>query len=123
MRPVLPVLLLLALGTRSAASQRPAPSLPAGLDAYIQDALTKYQGVGLAIAVVKNDSIVYAKGFGVKKLGDAAPVTPRTLFAVGSTTKAFTTTALGMLVDEGRFTWDTRVTEVMKGVELPPLLH
>ena len=118
MRPVFLAVLCLALHAGTAEAQRPAPSPTVGLDAYIQDALVKYHGVGLAIAVVKNDSIVYAKGFGVKKLGDPAPVTPRTLFAVGSTTKAFTTTALGMLVDEGRFGWDTRVTDVMKGFEL-----
>ncbi len=110
--------LLGALGATAATAQRPAPNPMVGLDAYIQDALTKFKGVGLAIAVVRNDSIVYAKGFGVKKLGDPAPVTPRTVFAVGSTSKAFTTAALGMLVDEGRIGWDTRVTDVMKGFEL-----
>lgn len=118
MRPAVAVLTLLALVAQTAESQRAGPIVPAGLDAYIQDALTKFQGVGLAIAVVKNDSIVYAKGFGPKRLGNPAPVTPRTLFAVGSTTKAFTTAALGMLVDEGRFGWDTRVTDVIKGFEL-----
>lgn len=113
-----PFVLLLTLVATPAQSQRPAPSPLVGLDAYIQDALTKFKGVGLAIAVVKNDSIVYAKGFGPKKLGDPAAVTPRTVFAIGSTSKAFTTAALGMLVDEGRFGWDTRVTDVMKGFEL-----
>ena len=113
-----PFVLLLTLVATPAQSQRPAPSPIVGLDAYIQDALIKFKGVGLAIAVVKNDSIVYAKGFGPKKLGDPAPVTPRTVFAIGSTSKAFTTTALGMLVDEGRFGWDTRVTDVLKGFEL-----
>ena len=118
MRPIVPSLLLLALVAQTAVCQRVASTVPAGLDAYIQDAMTKYQGVGLAIAVVKNDSVVYAKGFGLKRLGETAAVTPRTLFAVGSTTKAFTTAALGMLVDEGRFGWDTRVADVMKGFEL-----
>ncbi len=111
-------LLLCGLVATTAAAQRGTPNPTVGLDAYIQDALVKFKGVGLAIAVVRNDSIVYAKGFGVKKLGDPAPVTPRTVFAVGSTSKAFTTAALGMLVDEGRIGWDTRVTDVMKGFEL-----
>jgi len=118
MRSIYGLALLLALVAQTAGAQRPAPSPTAGLDAYIQDVLTKFKGVGLAIAVVKNDSIVYAKGFGVKKLGDPAPVTPRTVFAVGSTSKAFTTAALGMLVDEGRLAWDARVTDVIKGFEL-----
>src|SRR6185295_11910011 len=53
-----------------------------------------------------------------RKLGDPAPVTPRTLFAVGSTTKAFTTAALGMLVDEGKLSWDDKVTDRLKGFQL-----
>lgn len=104
----------LAAGQAKKAAKDPL----AGFDAYVQDGLAKLKGVGLAIAVVKNDSIVYARGFGVKKLGDPAPVTPRTIFAVGSTTKAFTTAALGMLVDEGRFGWDTRATDLLKGFEV-----
>jgi CubicO group peptidase (beta-lactamase class C family) len=100
------------------AAQR-APQGPlAGFDQYLQEALTTLKGVGLAIAIVKDDSVVYAKGFGVKKQGDPAPVTPRTVFAVGSTTKAFTTAALGMLVDEGRFGWDTRATDLLRGFEV-----
>jgi CubicO group peptidase (beta-lactamase class C family) len=90
----------------------------AGLDAYIQDAMAKGNGVGLAIAVVKNDSIVYARGFGVRRLGEPAPVTPRTVFAVGSTTKAFTAAALGMLVDQGQLAWDDRVTRHLPEFEL-----
>lgn len=100
------------------AAQRPARDPLAGIDTYIQNAMSQLKAVGLAIAVVKNDSIVYARGFGVKKLGDPAPVTPRTVFAVGSTSKAFTTAALGMLVDEGRFGWDTRATDLLPGFEL-----
>ncbi|MGE0554167.1 MAG: serine hydrolase [Gemmatimonadales bacterium] len=109
-----------AASTDSASAQRrpAAPDPLAGLDGYIQDAMAKLKGVGLAIAIVKDDSIVYAKGFGVKKLGEPAPVTPGTVFAVGSTTKAFTTAALGMLVDEGRFDWDTRATNLLPGFEL-----
>ncbi|TKB75431.1 MAG: hypothetical protein E8D45_07505 [Nitrospira sp.] len=109
---------LLTLIAGPVQAQRPGSNPITGLDGYIQDALTKFKGVGLAIAVVRNDSIVYAKGFGPKRLGEPAPVTPQTIFAIGSTTKAFTTTALGMLVDEGRFGWDTRATDVMKGFEL-----
>ncbi len=105
-------------GVVEAQTKRSVKDPLAGFDAYVQDGLTKLKGVGLAIAIVKNDSIVYAKGFGVKKLGEAAPVTPRTIFAVGSTTKAFTTAALGMLVDEGRFGWDTRATDLLKGFEV-----
>ena len=109
---------LLTLIAGPVQAQRPGSNPITGLDGYIQDALTKFKGVGLAIAVVQNDSIVYAKGFGAKTLGKPDPVTPQTVFAVGSTTKAFTTAALGMLVDEGRFGWDTRATDLLKGFEV-----
>jgi CubicO group peptidase (beta-lactamase class C family) len=120
LRPAL-ALLVFVLAVHPAASQsRPAkPTRPLdGLDAWIQEALVKAKGVGLAIAVVKDDSIVYARGFGVKELGDPAPVTPRSRFAIGSTTKAFTAAALGLLVDEGRLSWDDRAIDHLKGFEL-----
>ena len=61
-----------------------------GFDDYVNKALKDWELPGLAIAIVKNDKIVYAKGFGVRKLGDPAPVDEKTLFAIGSSSKAFT---------------------------------
>src|SRR5713226_2808287 len=78
----------------------------AALDRIMQESLQAWQAPGAAIAVVKGDEVVYLKGFGVRELGGSKPVTPETLFAIGSTTKAFTTTAMGMLVDEGKMAWD-----------------
>ncbi|OLC08642.1 MAG: hypothetical protein AUH42_00970 [Gemmatimonadetes bacterium 13_1_40CM_70_11] len=88
------------------------------LAAYTGQAVTAWGIPGLALAVVKDDSIVFAQGFGVRKLGDAAPVTPRTLFAIGSCTKAFTAAALAMLVDSGKLAWDDPVTQYLKGFQL-----
>ncbi len=64
---------------------------------------------GLALAIVKDDAVVVAKGYGVRKLGDPAPVDARTLFGIASNTKAFTTAALGLLVEEGKLEWDAPV--------------
>ncbi|HEY6844541.1 MAG TPA: serine hydrolase, partial [Thermoanaerobaculia bacterium] len=64
---------------------------------------------GLAIAVVQNDHVVYMKAFGVKELGNNDPVTPDTLFEIASTTKAFTATALAMLADQKKLSWDDPV--------------
>ena len=99
------------------AQKRPATPL-AGFDRWVDSAMAKAGGVGLAIAIVKDDSVVYAKGFGVRKLGNPAPVTPKTLFAIGSTTKAMTATAVGMLVDEGRLAWDDKVADRYPGYQL-----
>jgi len=66
---------------------------------------------GMAIAVVKDDEVVLAQGFGVADIEKETPVTPETIFAIGSSTKAFTATLIGMLVDEGKMGWDDPVTD------------
>ncbi|HEX6054102.1 MAG TPA: serine hydrolase domain-containing protein, partial [Gemmatimonadaceae bacterium] len=87
----------------SAAQQRePFP----GLDSYVRSALEQWKVPGAAIAIVRNDSVIYARGYGVRDVGTSAPVTAQTIFAVGSLSKAFTATAAAMLVDEGRLSLD-----------------
>ena len=66
---------------------------------------------GMAIAVVKDDEVIFARGFGLADLQNETPVTPETIFGIGSATKAFTATLVGMLVDEGEIGWDDPVTE------------
>jgi CubicO group peptidase (beta-lactamase class C family) len=66
---------------------------------------------GLAIAVVKNDEVILTRGLGVADVERGSPVTPETLFPIGSTTKSFTATLIGILVDEGRLDWDDPVTD------------
>ncbi len=63
--------------------------------------------------MVKDGRVVLAKGYGVRKLGDAAPVDPQTLFGIASNTKAFTATALGLLVEDGKLDWDGQVTRYL----------
>src|SRR5688572_31624746 len=77
-----------------------------GFDDYVNKALREWEVPGLALAIVKDDRIVLAKGYGVRKLGDPAPVNERTLFAIGSSSKAFTAASVAMLVDEGKLKWD-----------------
>ncbi len=89
-----------------------------GLDSYVNQALRDWNAPGLAVAVVRSDTVVHAAGYGVRELGRAEPVTPNTLFAVGSTTKAFTAALLGMLVDAQRLSWDDPVTRHLPGFQL-----
>src|ERR1700683_5592786 len=70
---------------------------------------------GIAVAIVKDGKVVLAKGLGVKKLGDPAPVDENTMFAIGSNSKAFTTAALATLVDEGKLAWDDPVYQRLPG--------
>jgi CubicO group peptidase (beta-lactamase class C family) len=81
--------------------------------AYAANALKQWNVPGMAIAVIKDDQIVFAKGFGVRELGESTPVDEHTLFAIGSCTKAFTAAALAMLVDEGKLRWDDPVTKYL----------
>lgn len=83
----------------------------ADFDAYVQQAVAEWEVTGLAVAVVKDGEVLFAKGYGIRELGSAAKVDEHTLFAIGSTTKAMTAAAIGMLVDEGKLDWDDRVTD------------
>jgi CubicO group peptidase (beta-lactamase class C family) len=104
-RHALPVLLLAVSPARA---DRPEP---AAVDATVAEALKVWPAPGLAVAVVREDEVVYLKGHGVRRLGDKEVVTPDTLFAVGSCTKAFTATALALLVDDGKAGWDDKVSK------------
>ena len=88
-----------------------------GFDDYVNKALRDWEVPGLAIAIVKDDRIVLAKGYGVRKLGDPTPVNERTLFAIGSSSKAFTAASVAMLVDEGKLKWDDPATKYLPGFE------
>ncbi len=81
----------------------------AGFDTVANDALKKLKVPGMAIAIVKGKEIIYSQGFGYRDVEKQLPVTPNTLFAIGSSTKAFTTFVLGTLVDEGKVEWDKPV--------------
>jgi CubicO group peptidase (beta-lactamase class C family) len=89
-----------------------------GLDGYIEEAMERWRIPGLAIAVVKDDRVVYARGFGVRELGKPERVTEKTLFAMASQSKAFTATALGLLVAEGKLRWDDPVTRHLPWFQL-----
>src|SRR5258705_2433487 len=92
-----------------AASKDPLP----GLEAYIEHAMQDWGMPGLAIAIVKDDKVAYARGFGVRNSETREPVDENTVFAIGSVTKSFTTTAFAMLVDEGKMTWDAPVKDYL----------
>ena len=110
------IIWLVLLGGAQLARAQEAPLQ--GFDDYINKALKDWEVPGLAIAVIKNDNLVLAKGYGVRKLGEQTPVNERTLFAIGSASKAFTAASLAMLVDEGKIKWDDPATNHLKGFQL-----
>jgi CubicO group peptidase (beta-lactamase class C family) len=106
---------LLMLWTAVAArAQEPFP----GLDAYIANAVAEWHVPGLGIAIVRNDSIIYAKGFGTLAVGSTTPVNEHTLFEIGSSSKAFTGALVAMLVADGRMGFDDRITDYLPGFRL-----
>jgi CubicO group peptidase (beta-lactamase class C family) len=107
---------MLALVAAPPAAAQTAP--PAGLDAYIEKAMREWNVPGLGVAIVKNDSVVLAKGYGVREAGKPTPADANTIFAIGSNTKAFTGAAIGMLVDEGKMRWDDPVTRYLPTFQL-----
>ncbi|MDP9193999.1 MAG: serine hydrolase [Acidobacteriota bacterium] len=100
--------LLSLLLTLAAAAQ---PLNTKAVDRIVSSTMKVWQLPGVAIAIVKNDRVVYVKGFGTKELGGAEPVTGDTLFQIASTSKAFTSTALAMLAAEKKLSWDDPVRE------------
>ena len=105
------------LAGRPASAKDPSPSL-AALDQYVTQAVKDWRIPGLAIAVVANDSVVFARGYGVLDLAKPDRVNEHTRFAIGSTTKAMTSAALGMLVDEGKLKWDDHVIDYLPDFRL-----
>jgi len=111
--------LALALAAAHAPPARAQARDPlAGLDAYIEKARQDWGIVGLAVAIVRGDSVIYARGFGRRHVDRPEPVDARTLFAIGSNTKAITAAALGMLQDEGKLSLDDPVIQHLPTFQL-----
>jgi CubicO group peptidase (beta-lactamase class C family) len=104
--------LLLAAGTCFAA---PPPS---DLDRYAKRAMDAFEVPGMTVAIVEQGRPDFVRSYGVRRLGEPAKVDEHTLFAIGSTTKAFTTALIAILVDEGKLTWDTKVADVLPGFKM-----
>lgn len=80
----------------------------AGIDTLLQQVLKDQYAAGFAVAIVKGDQVVYSKGFGYRDIANKKPVTPNTLFAIGSSTKAFTASLLGLLEKDGKLKLDDK---------------
>jgi len=83
------------------------------IDSLVEKTLTTFNVPGIAVSVIKDGKIIHLKGYGVRSIKTNQKVDENTLFGVASNTKAFTAAALGMLVDEKKITWDTKVTDVI----------
>ncbi len=112
---------LLAASSVGAAAQGAEPTLEQRLARLTKELEMQREDLhipGMAMAVVRGDKLIYSHGFGRADLENDTPVTPETLFAIGSSTKAFTASLIGMLVDEGKMSWDDPVTKFLPYFEL-----
>lgn len=82
---------------------------PKVIDSVVEKAMAEFKAPGAAVVIVKDDEVIYVKGFGVREKGKPEEVTPQTVFPIASCSKAFTSTALAMAVDEGKLNWDDKV--------------
>ncbi len=109
----------LLLLTTVASAQKVKPSPPdkrlIGLDTALSKLLKDWHAAGFAVAIVEKNKIVYSKGFGYRDYEKKLPVTSNTLFAIGSCTKAFTASLLGILEKQERLKLDDKVTDVLPG--------
>ena len=81
------------------------------IDALVQRTLTTFDVPGIAVAVVKDGKVIHAKGYGVRSLKTKQKVDENTLFGIASNSKAFTAAAIGILVEEGKLSWDAKVID------------
>ena len=108
-------LALASLISFSAAAQtktKVAQQIP-GIDSLLNRVLKDQYVAGFAVAVVKGDQVIYSKGFGYRDIENKKPVTPNTLFAIGSSTKAFTSGILGLLEKDGKLKLDDKATSLL----------
>ncbi|HZY82108.1 MAG TPA: serine hydrolase [Cyclobacteriaceae bacterium] len=111
------LLLLLVVLSAQAFAQAPDKKVQE-FDAYVQKAQKEWNVPGLAVVVVKDGKVLLSKGYGVRELGTNDAVDSKTLFACASTTKAMTATCMGILVDEGKISWDDPVVKYLPEFQL-----
>jgi CubicO group peptidase (beta-lactamase class C family) len=81
------------------------------IDSLVIRTMKTFDVPGIAVAVVKDGKVIHSKGYGVRSLKTQQKVDANTLFGIASNSKAFTTAALGILMDEKRLSWDDKVTD------------
>jgi len=91
---------------------------PPDLDAVVKQSMRTFEVPGMLLALVEPGQAPLTKGYGVRKLGESAPMDEHTLFSIASNSKAFTAAALAILVDEGKLSWDDKVVDRLPGFRM-----
>lgn len=115
---ILTVLFIIIFSLDLFAQENQGIKLPDGYEAYVEKVMKDWNIEGCAIGIVKNGKMVYAKGFGYRNAKDKLPATEHTLFAIGSCTKAFTSAAACILLDQGKLDFDKPVINYIPDFKL-----
>ncbi len=83
------------------------------VDVLVERSLKTFNVPGIAVGIVKDGKLILAKGYGVTNIKTGQKVDANTLFGIASNSKSFTTAALAILVDEGKISWDDKVTKYL----------
>ena len=89
-----------------------------GFPEFVAKVMADWKVPGIAVSIVKDGKVILAEGYGHRDVEKELKVTPHTLFAIGSCTKAFTATGVGILVDEGKISWDKPVSNFLPSFKL-----
>ena len=121
------ILLLWLVFSSAGVSAVRAQASPAGgaqplssvaIDTLVARTLRTFDVPGIAVCVIKDGKVVHSRGYGVRSLATRQRLDENTLFGIASNSKAFTTAALGMLVDEGKISWDDKVRKYIPEFKL-----
>jgi len=112
------ILIILIISTPSCVFSQSSKLDLEKLDNYIESSYKSWEIPGMAIAIVKDNEVVFAKGYGIKEYGKKGQVDENTLFAIASNTKSFTSASLSILVNEGKISWDDKVIDYLPYFEM-----
>jgi CubicO group peptidase (beta-lactamase class C family) len=101
------------LANAQVASASRSPGISDDLAQFIPAQMQKWKVPGLAIAIVQNGQVIYSRGFGMRDIKGNLPVTTKTIFAIGSISKSFTSLSMGILNDEGKLDWDKPIRQYL----------
>jgi CubicO group peptidase (beta-lactamase class C family) len=113
-------ILLVLVGSHPLSAQTPDRGTAAKLkdfDAWMAQTLKDWNVPGIGVGIVVGDQLVFAKGYGYRDYGQKRPFTPNTLYQIASNSKLFTAVAAGLLVEEGKLTWDKPVRESVPSIQ------
>jgi len=116
MKKLMALVVLVALTVGLRAQEIDVAKRLDGFDDYMARVLKDWNGPGIGVGIVVGDQLVFAKGYGYRDYGKKLPFTPGTVCPIASNTKLFTAVAAGMLVEDGKLTWDRPVRESVPSI-------